>query len=201
MINREVLSSLIFPLSEFNKDRTRQLAGQFGLGNAERAESQEICFIPNDDYVAVLEQLAPQLVKEGNIIDSSGNVLGQHQGTHRYTIGQRRGLRVAMGKPWYVTKLDAENNIVTLGPADEVLSSKLTVSNINWLMDRPDKSFKASVKIRYNDKGKPATIYPEGDKIHIEFDAPVKAVTPGQAAVIYIRQNNMQRVAAGAWID
>jgi len=201
MIERKTLGSLIFPMGDFSKEQTRKMAEKFGLDNAQREESQEICFIPNDDYVSVLEEMAPELIKEGDIIDSSSNVLGHHKGIHRYTIGQRRGLKVAMGVPYYVTKLDAEANTVTLGPAEEVLNTKLSVSNVNWLIDKPDKSFKANVKIRYNDNGKPATVHPDNNTAQVEFNNPVKAITPGQLAVFYIEQNGMQRVAAGAWIE
>ena len=118
MIEKHVLANIILPMGDYSKEQTRQMAAGFGLGTEHQEESQEICFIPDDDYVAVLEQRCPELVRKGNIVDSSGKVLGEHNGVHRYTIGQRRGLRIAMGRPYYVTKIDAESNTVTLGPVE-----------------------------------------------------------------------------------
>ncbi|MBN1393240.1 MAG: tRNA 2-thiouridine(34) synthase MnmA [Sedimentisphaerales bacterium] len=201
MIDKKVLPFVIFPMAELSKNDARNIATKKGLDNAQRAESQEICFIPNDDYISVLEKMSPELIREGDIIDSSGKVLAHHQGIHRYTIGQRRGLKVAMGKPYYVTKLDSAANTVTLGPVEELLNKKLAVSGLNWLIDRPDKQFRATVKIRYNDKGKPATVYPDENNAQVEFDEPVKAITPGQLAVFYIEQDGLHRIAAAGWIE
>ena len=115
MIDKDMLPNIILPMGDYSKDQTRKMAAKFGLHTSQSKESQEICFIPNDDYVAVLEQRCPELVRKGDTVDSSGKVLGEHNGVHRFTIGQRRGLRVAMGRPYYVTKIDAESNTVTLG--------------------------------------------------------------------------------------
>jgi len=201
MIDRNVLPHIILPMGDYTKGQTREMAAKFGLGTAHKAESQEICFIPNNDYAATLEQWCPELVHEGNIVDSSGRILGKHNGTHRFTIGQRRGLRVAMGKPWYVVKIDAETNTVTLGPKEEVMHRKLLATGVNWLMDEPTSAFRAEVKIRYNDKGAPAMVSPQGNNVVIEFDKPKLAITPGQLAAFYIREGDNSRVAGGVWID
>ncbi len=201
MVNREVLGHVLLPMGERTKDHARRMARELRLGTETKAESQEICFIPDDDYVALLEQHHPELVREGPIVDSSGKVLGTHQGIHRFTIGQRRGLRVAMGIPYYVTGLDAPANTVVLGPKDEVMHRRLRARKINWLMDEPQSSFRATVKIRYNDRGKPATVFREDDAVRIEFDQPNMAITPGQLAVFYIEQDGMQQVAGAGWID
>ena len=135
------------------KDQTPPDRRATGLGTRPRPSLQEICFIPDDDYVALLEHRHPELVQQGQIVDSSGKVLGAHQGIHRFTIGQRRGLRVAMGEPFYVIGLDARSNTVILGPKEEVMHRRLVADGVNWLVEPPQSAFRASVKIRYNDRG------------------------------------------------
>jgi len=201
MIDKEILPYLILPMGNYSKDQTRQMAAKFGLGTEHKAESQEICFIPDDDYAAVLEQRCPELVRKGNIIDSSGKVLGEHNGVHRFTIGQRRGLRVAMGKPYYVVKIDAESNTVTLGPKEEVMHSKFWATGVNWLTEEPTSSFRAKVKIRYNDRGAPARVSPQGNCVTVEFDEPKSAITPGQLAAFYVQEGKNSRLIGGGWID
>ncbi|HUW18485.1 MAG TPA: tRNA 2-thiouridine(34) synthase MnmA [Sedimentisphaerales bacterium] len=201
MVDKDVLPNVILPMGTHSKDRTRKLAAKFGLGTENRTESQEICFVPDNNYSAVLEQRCPELVRTGKIVDSSGKVLGEHTGVHRFTIGQRRGLRVAMGTPYYVVKIDAESNTVTLGPKEEVMHRKLSASRINWLVDRPQSAFRAEVKIRYNGSGADATVIPQADGVMVEFDEPDLAITPGQLAAFYVRQENGNRVLAGGWIE
>jgi len=201
MIDRNVLRHLLLPMGDYSKDRTRELAVKLGLSSARRQESQEICFIPNGDWVGVLERRHPELVRKGDIISSDGRVLGEHNGVHRFTIGQRRGLRVAMGKPYYVVKIDAGSNTVTLGPREEFMHRKLRTSGVNWLTGEPELSFRAKVRIRYNDRGAPATVFPDADKAVIEFDEPKSAITPGQLAVFYVEDGGGCRVAGGGWID
>ncbi|MHC5075341.1 MAG: tRNA 2-thiouridine(34) synthase MnmA, partial [Planctomycetota bacterium] len=149
MVKKQVLKHILLPMGEYTKEKTRQLSEQFQLGCEKRQESQEICFLPKN-WSNELEERHPELVRNGNIVDSSGTVLGQHQGIHRFTIGQRRGLGVAMGQPHYVTKIDAANNTVTLGPKEQVMHHRLMANQINWLIDKPESSFRGIVKIRYN---------------------------------------------------
>ncbi len=201
MVRRDVWNHVLLPLGPHTKDHARQIAKRLRLGTEAKSESQEICFVPDDDYVALLERHHPELVREGPVVDSSGKVLGTHQGIHRFTIGQRRGLGVAMGIPYYVTGLDATTNTVVLGPKEEVQHHQLRATDVNWLIDEPDSPFEATVKIRYNDRGKPATVFPEGNAVRIEFDRPNLAITPGQLAVFYLQQNAVQRVAGAGWID
>ena len=201
MIDRNVLAHTILPMGDYTKQQTRKMAAEFGLGTEHKAESQEICFIPDDDYVAVLERRFPELVREGDIVDSSGRILGKHNGIHKFTIGQRRGLRVAMGKPYYVVKIDAQTNTVTLGPKEEVMHRKLLASGVSWLIDEPASAFAAKVKIRYNDRGSQATVIPQGDKVIVEFDKLTAAITPGQLAVFYVQEEEYSRVIGGGWID
>jgi len=201
MVDRNILPSIILPMGNYSKDRTREIAAKLGLSNAEKPESQEICFITDDDYVAVLENRCPDLVRKGNIFDSSGKVLGEHKGVHKFTIGQRRGLQVAMGKPYYVARIDAESNTVTLGPREAVMHRKLIATDVNWLTGQPQLPFQAVVKVRYNDKGTSGTVIPQGNSVAIEFDAPVSAITPGQLAAFYVRNGEYRRVIGGGWID
>lgn len=201
MIEKDMLPNIILPIGDYSKNQTRQMAANFDLHTAQSSESQEICFIPDDDYAAVLERRCPELIRRGDIIDSSGKVLGEHNGVHKFTIGQRRGLRVAMGKPYYVTKIDAGTNTVTLGPKEEVMRKRLIAVNVNWLIDKPVLNFRAKVKIRYNGKGALATVIHEEDQAIIEFDEPISAITPGQLAAFYVQEGKNNRLIGGGWID
>jgi len=201
MINKDILGHIILPLGDRSKDQVRELAARFGLGTEQSKESQEICFIPSGNYVTVLEQRCPELARPGKIIDSSGSVLGEHNGTHRFTIGQRRGLRAAIGRPHYVVKIDAGTNTVTLGPKEEVMHKRLLATEANWLTTEPKSPFRATVKIRYNDGGAAATVTPQENSVVVEFDEPNLAITPGQLAAFYVQQTNGSRVIGGAWID
>ena len=201
MIKRDVLDHIIFPLGEYRKEQTKEMAKQFQLGLEAKEESQEICFIPDNDYAAMIERNWPQMVQSGKIIDSKGRILGEHNGIYRFTVGQRRGIGVAMGVPYYVTKIDAATNTVTLGTKEEVMHKKLTATDVNWLIDKPDGEFKSKVKIRYNSPGYNAVVCPQNDKVEIEFFEPILAITPGQLAVFYIEDNSGSRVAGGGWID
>jgi tRNA-specific 2-thiouridylase len=201
MIDKEFLKKIIFPLGDYEKSQAREIVSRLGMNLENRDESQEICFIPDDDYIGFLEKHIPRLAETGDIIDSDGNVLAQHSGTHRYTIGQRRGLGVAMGVPYYVTAIDPEQNNITLGPKDEVMHKKLTATNVNWLVPSPGEKFRAQVKIRYNSRPQPAVVEPrDSEKISIEFDQKAKAVTPGQLAVAYSDTPEGKRVLCGGWI-
>jgi tRNA-specific 2-thiouridylase len=201
MVRPEVLNHVMLPLGTHTKGQARAIAARLDLGIEHRAESQEICFIPDDDHVAVLERRCPSLLREGAIVDTAGTELGKHRGVHRYTIGQRRGLGVAMGLPHYVTRLDPETNTVILGPKEQVMSRRLTATSINWLAEPATRPFRATVKIRYNDRGHAATVVPAGDTLDVRFDEAVSAVTPGQLAVAYVDAEPAARVVAAGWID
>ncbi|WP_088186485.1 tRNA 2-thiouridine(34) synthase MnmA [Desulfosporosinus sp. FKA] len=187
MLNQEQLAHTIFPLGEFTKDQVRKMAGDLGLGVANKPDSQEICFVPDDDYASFVRERAKNKIKPGNFVDQQGNVLGRHQGIIHYTIGQRKGLGVAFGKPKYVVGLNTSRNEVVLGDDHEVYSDTLWATNLNWI-SMPDlkESIKAEAKIRYNSSGAPATLSPlSGGKVLVHFDKPQRAITPGQAVVFY----------------
>lgn len=201
MIDRKMLDHIILPMGQITKTQTRQMAKEMGLVAAGSAESQEICFIPDNDYIGFLEKRCPELVRKGKVIDGSGRVLGEHEGIHRFTIGQRRGVRIAMGEPWYVVKVNAKTNTVTLGPKSDCLHNKLLASEVNWLIERPNSPLRAMVKIRYNARPVNATVSPDASSAGIVFDEPVSAVTPGQLAVFYVKQGADLQVAGAGWIE
>lgn len=152
-IRRAHLARCLFPIGEFaDKDEVRRIAARLGLEVQDKPESQEICFVPNDDYKTLVRARRPETERPGEIVDADGNVLGTHAGIVNYTIGQRRGLRIALGRPVYVTRLDAERNRVTVGPRAELLSRGLVADSVNWLMDPPPPGQwrAAEIQIRYN---------------------------------------------------
>jgi tRNA-specific 2-thiouridylase len=201
MIHRDMLNHILFPMADLTKDKTRKIAADFGLHIEQKKDSQEICFIPDDDYAGLLMRRCPQIGQPGDVVDKSGKILGKHEGIFHYTIGQRRGVRIAMGRPIYVVGLDADTNTVILGSKEDLLSDRLIARQVNWLIDKPDKPFESLVKIRYNHAGVMATVYPRtNDEVEIIFNSPVTAITPGQTAVMYIHNNLGMQVAGGGWI-
>lgn len=199
-VAREALGRILLPLGDVaDKQLVRDLARQLGLAVHDKPDSQEICFVEDDDYPALLALRAPEALRAGNIVDSSGKVLGRHEGYGRFTIGQRRGLRFAAGVPMYVIAIDAATASVVIGPREETLSSRLRASHANWHVDvEPGQAFPATVQIRYNHTGSPArvTVGPDG-AFEACFDEPVSAIAPGQAAVCY----DGDRLLGGGWID
>ncbi len=195
---RELLDRTLFPIGGMTKEEVREVAARFGLPNRDKPESMEICFAPDGDYARVVRQRRPEAFTEGDIFDENGCVVGRHQGIGHYTIGQRRGLGIAAGHPIYVTRLDAENNRVTVGEGEALLRSSLIADRVNFLVDGLKESFTAQVKIRYLHEAVPATVHILGDgRIRVEFHEPQRAVTPGQAVVFY----DDDVVLGGAWIE
>lgn len=182
-LGQKELSMIELPLARMEKSEIRVLAEEAGISVADKKDSQEICFVPNDDYIAFLssEGISSPC---GSIIDKQGNVLGKHNGIINYTVGQRKGLG-AFGKPMFVTSLNAEENTVTIGENGTQYSSGLIADRINWIADIPYEPFEAEVKIRFRAKETPALIIPQGDTFRVEFKEPQRSVTPGQSAVIY----------------
>jgi tRNA-specific 2-thiouridylase len=180
-----------------NKQAVREIAAGLGLEVHDKPDSQDICFVPGGDYASLLEARGSRALCPGDIVDSSGRVLGKHDGYGRFTIGQRRGTRVAMGQPAYVTQIDPHSAVVTLGPREELRADGLTARGAHWQVDVPS-SFEATVKIRYNHRGAPAQITLTGDDtFEVRFHDPLEAVTPGQAAVAYCENH----LLGGGWIQ
>jgi tRNA-specific 2-thiouridylase len=188
MMGQQQLSRSLFPLGEMTKDRTRAEARRFGLLEiATKPDSQEVCFVPDDDHVGFLEEFLPRMIREGEMVDTEGNVLGTHQGSFRYTIGQRRGLGVSTGQPNYVLDIDTAANRVVVG-SDELLSrSRLVADRLSWVAGEPpsDGPFEAAARVRYKGEDTPAVIEVEGEIGKVEFRSPVRAVAPGQSVVFY----------------
>ncbi|MCP4728167.1 MAG: tRNA 2-thiouridine(34) synthase MnmA [bacterium] len=189
-LNGEQLKNTLLPLGEYTKEKVRELAAKYDLPTAQRPESMEVCFIPDNNYRNFIRD---RLEKEGietsagDILDTQGNLLGKHKGHHNYTIGQRKGLGIAIGRPAYVKSIIPEDNVIVIADDDELLSDRLSADSMNWINGVPkEEKFRAEVKIRYRDPGKEAFVIPDGDsKIRVEFIQPVRAVTPGQSVVIY----------------
>ncbi|MEJ5259493.1 MAG: tRNA 2-thiouridine(34) synthase MnmA [Anaerohalosphaeraceae bacterium] len=202
MIRREMLSKILLPMAEqVSKEDTRRTAQRFGLHTHSKEDSQEICFIPDNDYASVLLHRRPKAFQPGPIVDTSGRLLGQHEGIYRFTIGQRRGLRIALGKPAYVVRIEAPTHTVVLGGREDLYSRRLLAEQVNWLIEPPAQPFRSLVKIRYNHSGAWAAVTPlSADTAEVLFDEPVSAVTPGQAAVFYLPAEPTFQVAGGGWI-
>ena len=198
-IPRDKLRRMLLPLGDIeDKARVRQIASDLGLNVHAKPDSQEICFVPDDDYSRLLAQRAPQALAPGNIVDVAGKILGRHDGYARYTIGQRKGLRIAARQPLYVTDIDPATATVTLGPQDAVMARRARAVDANWHADVPEQ-FEAIVQIRYNHAGAPGRVRRLGPAaFEVDFDEPVAAITPGQAAVVYARDND--RLLGGGWI-
>ncbi len=185
-LTQDQLAASLFPLGGYTKVEIRKLADRFGLPVASKQESQEICFIPDQNYRRFIEEYRPGSTKPGKIVDHEGNVLGEHTGITNFTIGQRKGLGIAAGVPLFVTDIDPERNQVVVGPGDSVFAAKLSAVNLNWIpFDRFERELTAEAKIRYTAKPAAARIKPDGDRAEVIFDKPQRAVTPGQAVVFY----------------
>lgn len=183
-IDRAVLPSLVFPLGAFEKTETRALAASLGLAVAQKKDSQDICFIPDNDYAHWLEGNAPALAGGGAFVDPEGRTLGQHQGAWRYTIGQRKGLGIALGYPAYVTAIDAEAGRVTVAGDEALWHNGLAAHELNWLTDLPAEG-EAMAQIRSRDQGHPCRYRIADGGLELHFETPVRAITPGQSVVLY----------------
>ncbi len=187
-LTQEQLKNTLMPLGELkDKAETRRIAQRLGLAVADRADSMEVCFIPDGNYRDFIESHSGKKCPPGDFVDASGTVLGRHSGIINYTIGQRKGLGIAFGKPMFVTKIDAEKNQVVLGEKGSEFSYELTADNLNFIpFDTLNEPIKVLAKVRYAAKAAEATVFPEGkDLVRVKFEAPQRAITPGQSVVFY----------------
>ena len=187
MLQQDELSRLIFPLGGFTKAQVRAMSAERGLATAHKPESMDICFIPDNDYRRFLREEDPQTLRPGPITDRRGNVLGQHNGLSLYTIGQRKGLGITGSMPLYVTELDVTRNILIVGPADELSRTELIAGNVSFVDGRwPTETWRCLAQIRAHGAPAPALATPaEEGQVHLRFDEGQRAVSPGQAVVLY----------------
>ena len=196
----EQLAQIRFPIGALAKDAVRARARALGLATADKPESQELCFVPDGNTAAAVERLRPgRAPGSGEIVDEAGRVLGRHDGIHHFTVGQRRGLAIALGERLYVKSIDAARNRVTVARAEALGARAASVSGVSWIAGAaPDAPLRAEVRVRYRHGGAKATIEPHADRgATVHFDDPVAAVTPGQAAVFY----DGDAVLGGGWIE
>jgi len=197
-IGRETLARTLLPLGGMTKAEVRACARRFGLTLSAKPESQDICFVPDGDYAGLVRRRCPEAFAEGPVLDVQGRRIGRHAGLPNYTIGQRRGLGLALGEPCYVVAIDPARNALTVGPRSALAGTRLTASGMRWLIPPPTEPFRALAQIRYAHQASPAVVEPLGpDGARVAFDQPQAAITPGQAVVLY-RQD---MVLGGGWIE
>jgi len=186
-LTQDQLSRTLFPLGELEKTEVRALARERGLPSADRRDSQDICFVPDGDYAAVIARYSDALPPEGDFLSTDGRVLGRHRGIFRYTVGQRRGLGVSAPAPLYVCSIDPAANTVTLGANEDLFRSDADVGDVHWISETaPEAPIRCKAKIRYRHREQWASIVPGKDRtVHLRFDEPQRAITPGQSAVFY----------------
>jgi tRNA-uridine 2-sulfurtransferase len=194
---QQQLARTLFPVGELTKPEVRRLAESYGLRVAEKSESQEICFIPDQDYVRFLEEERGPRLLSGEIVDGTGKVVGSHDGTYRYTVGQRKGLGIAAPNPLYVTRIDAAKRQVVVGAREELERAGFTAAASTWIVP-PSFPLAGECRIRYRHLPAPCTVSDLGEgRIEVHFGVPEKGITPGQAAVFY----RGDEVLGGAWIE
>ena len=197
-IRRELLRRLIFPLGEHRKEEIRRIAGRLGLRVAQKRDSQEICFVPDQDHARFVRQRRGDTDTSGEIVTTDGTVVGRHTGVERFTVGQRKGLGIAFGEPRYVVRIEPETRRVVIGAWEELARSELAAAEANWLIDEPTGWLACQVKIRYRSRPVDATVQTlPGGRFRVDFREPCHGVAPGQAAVCY----DGDRLLGGGWIE
>lgn len=188
VLTQDKLARALFPVGDYPKSEIRAMAAQMGLAAARRPDSQDLCFLAGDDYRNFLQRHAPQVNRPGPIVTREGRVLGEHSGLANYTIGQRKGLNLASSVPLYVLEKRAVENVLVVGPAEQLGTQKLLAVNVNWTSGEiPTAPFRAMVKSRYTARETPGLVTPleNGTRVMVQFDVPQRDITPGQAAVFY----------------
>jgi tRNA-specific 2-thiouridylase len=201
-LSQEQLRTASFPIGAMTKDAVRERARQLGLGTAEKPESQEICFVPDGDYAAVVERLRPEArARDGEIVDLEGRVLGRHAGIHRFTVGQRHGLGIASDRRLYVVRLEPAARRVVVGDVEALDVDRAHVDGVSWTSGAvPSEPVRARVQVRHRHRAVAARVEPVADDaVVVHFDEPVRAVAPGQAAVFYDEASG-EEVLGGGWL-
>jgi tRNA-uridine 2-sulfurtransferase len=186
-LSQEQLSRILMPVGDYTKERIREIAAEIGLTVATKPDSQEICFVEDNDYGRFISENTNVKIIPGDFVDTKGNVLGKHKGIIHYTVGQRKGLGIAFGKPMFVVEIDTKNNRVVLGDENEVFSNTLIAHDLNFIsIDKLAQPTKVQAKVRYSAKEANAIITPiSNEKVKVEFEIPQRAITPGQSVVFY----------------
>ena len=186
-LTQEQLAHTRLPLGAMHKSETRRIAEEQGFYNADKPDSQDICFVPNGDYAGFIARFTGHDCSAGDFVDEEGHVLGRHKGIVHYTVGQRKGLGIAADAPLYVKQIDAASNRVVLSGNESLFSRELTANDFNWIAyDVPPRELRASARVRYHQREQAATVTVLGDgRVHLVFDEPQRAITPGQAVVLY----------------
>ena len=195
-INRNYLSRVLLPIGDYRKAEIRKLADEFGMRVAAKRDSQEICFVAPGEHADFVARRRGDLQTEGDFISTSGEVLGRHAGIERFTVGQRKGLGIALGEPHYVVRIDATTRQVVLGKRDELACDELTADRVNWLVEPPATSFQCDAQIRYNSPASACRAEWDGQQLRVAFAEPRHGVAPGQAVVLY----RDDVVLGGGWI-
>ncbi len=196
-IDRRYLARMLLPVGNYVKSEIRRLAGKAGLKVANKRDSQEICFVTSGHHGEFVRARS-QEATAGNFVTSDGTVVGAHAGIETFTIGQRKGLGIALGEPHFVVRIDAETHDVVLGPREALAQGSLTASRVNWLIPPPTLPFDGLAQIRYNSSAAPARITPSDESsMEVEFSEPASGIAPGQLCVVY----DQERVLGGGWID
>ena len=199
-MSREAMQHTLLPIGDLEKSEVRAIAEELKLPVFNKPDSQEICFVPDGDYAGLVRRRSPDTFKAGHIVDRKGEILGDHDGYQQFTVGQRRGVGVALGHPIYVVDIDPSSSRVTVGDRESLMRDELTAGQINLLSDRvtgASDGLQCQAKIRYNSAPQPATAWVNGDELLVRFDQPQPAITPGQAVVLY----DGDVVLGGGWID
>lgn len=197
-VERSLLPRMLLPVGEYKKPQIREMAAEIGLRVADKRDSQEICFVTSGKHDEFVRARREPVDTSGDIVTTEGRVVGEHPGIERFTIGQRKGLRVAMGEPYFVVRIEPETRRVVIGHKEDLARSELTAGRTNWLIDEPQEPFRCRAKIRYNSPAHFATAEPLSEgRLRVTFDEPRHGVAPGQAVVCY----DGDRVLGGGWIE
>ena len=185
-LTQEQLKYTLMPVGKYSKDKIRAIAAEIGLDVANKPDSQDICFIPDGDYSKFIRENSENIEEAGNFVDINGNILGQHKGISNYTIGQRKGLGIALGVPAYVTEIKKDTNEVVIGSNEDLFKTRVLIESYNPVAyEDIEDGMRVQGKLRYAQKKADCTLYKKGDIVEAVFDEPQRAVTPGQAAVFY----------------
>jgi tRNA-specific 2-thiouridylase len=196
-IRRDLLDRVLYPVGTYNKSEIRDLARRAGIRTADKPDSQEICFIPDNDYAAFLERYRGPQETAGELVDTAGNVVGRHAGYQHFTIGQRKGLGVTFGAPRFVVRIEPETRRVVIGTHDDLARTTLEADRANWLCEHVPVRLACTAQIRYQHRAAACMVDVEqADRFHVTFDEPQYGVAPGQAVVLY----DGDRVLGGGWI-